>query len=382
MQLITDSEDLARACAALAAHDYVTVDTEFLREQTFWPQLCLIQMAGPEIEFLIDPLADGIDLKAFYELMANETVVKVFHAGRQDIEIVHAKAGLIPKPLFDTQVAAMVCGFGESIGYVNLAKKILSIDLDKGARFTDWSRRPLSTKQLDYALADVTHLRGIYAFLVDELAASGRSHWLSEEMATLASPETYITEPKDAWKRLKMRVKNKRALAILIEVAAWREIVAQSQDVPRNRVLRDEAMYDIANQAPTTLEKLGALRTLSQGFSRSARAKDIIAAVRRGGERDLDSVPSFKDSRQLSAEALAFMDLLRVLLKANAARHGVAPKLIADAGDLERIAADDDPDVPALKGWRRELFGEDAMRLKRGATALTVENGSVVAVSR
>ena len=382
MQLITDSEELSRACAALAAHEFVTVDTEFLREQTFWPQLCLIQMAGPEFEFLVDPLSDDIELQPFFDLMADQSVVKVFHAGRQDIEIVYAKAGLIPTPLFDTQVAAMVCGFGESIGYVNLAKKILGIDLDKGARFTDWSRRPLSDKQLTYALADVTHLRGIYAFLVDELAASGRSHWLSEEMAALASPGTYITEPKDAWKRLKMRVKNKRALAILMELAAWRETVAQSQDVPRNRVLRDEAMYDIANQAPTSLEKLGALRTLSQGFSRSARAKDIVAAVKRGRERDLDTVPTFKDSRQLSAEALAFIDLLRVLLKANAARHGVAPKLIADSGDLERIAADEDPDVPALKGWRRELFGEDAMRLKEGATALTVENGSVVTIAR
>ncbi len=382
MEPITDSEHLESACKALAEHDFVAVDTEFLREQTFWPQLCLIQMAGPQMEVVVDPLASGLDLSAFYQLMGDTSVVKVFHAGRQDIEIVYAQAELIPAPLFDTQVAAMVCGFGESVGYVNLAKKVLGVDIDKGARFTDWSRRPLSGRQLNYALADVTHLRDIYRFLVGELEATGRTHWVAEEMATLASPETYRASPEDAWKRLKMRVKNRRALAVLIELAAWREAMAQAQDVPRNRVLRDEALYDIANQAPTTLDKLGALRSLSQGFARSGRAREIIAAVKRGRERNLNEVPELPNGRQLSAEAAAFVDLLRVLLKANAARHRVAPKLIADAGDLEAIAVEDNPDVPALKGWRRELFGEDAMRLKQGQTALTVENGSVVAVGR
>jgi ribonuclease D len=355
MDLITDSAALDSACKALAAHDFVTVDTEFLREQTFWPQLCLIQMAGPDLEFLVDPLAGGLDMGPFYALMADTSVVKV---------------------------AAMVCGFGESVGYVNLVKKILGVDLDKGARFTDWSRRPLSDKQLTYALADVTHLRDIYQFMLNELETSGRTHWLSEEMATLTSPETYRTTPEEAWKRLKMRVKNRRALAVLVELAAWREELAQAQDVPRNRVLRDEALYDIANQAPVSLEKLGSLRSLSQGFARSSRAKEIVAAVKRGRERSMDDVPAMPNGRQLSAEAAAFVDLLRVLLKANAARHRVAPKLIADTGDLEKIAVEDAPDIPALKGWRRELFGEDALRLKRGQTALTVENGSVVAVER
>ncbi|MEO0809426.1 MAG: ribonuclease D [Pseudomonadota bacterium] len=382
MKTITDSEQLAMACTALAQHDYVTVDTEFLREQTFWPQLCLIQMAGPELEFLVDPLANGIDLKAFYDLMADPSVVKVFHAGRQDIEIVFAGAGLIPAPLFDTQIAAMVCGFGESVGYVNLVKKILGIDLDKGARFTDWSRRPLTDRQLAYALADVTHLRDIYAFLVKELETSGRSHWVSEEMATLSSPDTYRSPPEDAWKRLKMRVKNKQSFAILIELAAWRETVAQTQDVPRSRILRDEALYDIANQAPTTVEKLSGLRSLSHGFSRSVKAQEILDAVKRGLESHVDDIPALPNGRQLSAEASAFIDLLRVLLRANAARHRVAPKLIADSGDLEAIAMENEPNIPALKGWRRELFGEDALRLKKGATALTVENGKVVAVMR
>ncbi len=382
MRFIIDSEQLEAVCETLSQQEFVTVDTEFLREQTFWPQLCLIQMAAPGKEVVVDPLADNIDLDPFYRLMANPGVTKVFHAGRQDIEIVYAAAGIIPAPLFDTQVAAMVCGFGESIGYVNLVKKVLGTDLDKGARFTDWSRRPLSDKQLSYALADVTYLRDIYGFLVEQLEASGRSHWLSEEMATLTSPDTYRAEPADAWKRLKMRVKNKRSLAVLMELAAWREVTAQSQNVPRSRVLRDEALYDIANQAPASIERLGTLRTLSQGFARSARAHAIIAAVKRGRERDLSDVPAMPNGRQLSAQASAFVDLLRVLLKANAARHGVAPKLIADSSDLEAIATSDEPDVAALKGWRRELFGEDAMRLKQGLTALTVEKGGVVAVER
>ncbi|MEM6497560.1 MAG: ribonuclease D [Pseudomonadota bacterium] len=381
MQLITDSAALVDACSALAKSDYVTVDTEFLREQTFWPQLCLVQMAGPDLEFLIDPLAPSMDLQPFFELMANPSIIKVFHAGRQDIEIVFSMAGLIPAPIFDTQVAAMVCGFGESVGYVNLVKKVLSIDVDKGARFTDWSRRPLSRKQLEYALGDVTHLRDVYHFLVNELEKSGRSHWLTEEMAALCAPETYVTKPEDAWKRLKMRVKSKRALAVMMELAAWREEEAQSQNVPRNRVLRDEALYDIANQSPTSVEKLADLRSLSQGFAKSQRAREIIDAVKKGRERDLSSVPSLKNGRQLSAEATAFVDLLRVLLKANAAHFGVAPRLIADSSDLESIAVEEAPDIPALKGWRRELFGEDALRLKSGKTALTVKDGRVVAVS-
>ena len=272
MRVVTDTKELEQACSALAEHAYVTVDTEFLREQTFWPELCLIQMAGPSDELIVDPLASNIDLTPFFELMNNPSTVKVFHAGRQDVEIIYAKTRSIPTPLFDTQIAAMVCGFGESVGYVNLVKKILNVDLDKGARFTDWSKRPLSQTQLEYALGDVTHLRDVYHHLVSELASTNRSHWLTEEMAVLEAPETYVTEPEKAWKRLKMRVKSKRALAILMELAAWRETLAQSQDIPRNRILRDDALYDIANQAPSTPDKLGDLRTLSQGFARSARA--------------------------------------------------------------------------------------------------------------
>jgi ribonuclease D len=382
MRPITTTRELANACARLATHPYVAVDTEFLREQTFWPVLCLIQMAGADDEVIVDPLAPSIDLAPFYELMANERVVKVFHAGRQDIEIVYAKTGLIPHPIFDTQIAAMVCGFGEAVSYVNLVKKVANLDLDKSSRFTDWSRRPLSETQLRYALGDVTHLREIYAYLTGELEATGRAHWLTEEMATLTDPSTYETRPEDAWKRLKLRVKNRKSLAVLMELAAWRERLAQTQDVPRGRILRDEPLYDIANQAPTDVHMLGQLRTLSEGFARSARAKEIIDAVKRGLARDPKTVPPLRMGQGLSAEATARVDLLRVLLKACAARNRVAPRLIADSDDLERIAAEEDPDVPALRGWRRELFGADALRLKRGELALTVTNGEVIAVPR
>ncbi len=380
MRIATSSQDLSSACQRLSTSEFVTVDTEFMREQTFWPQLCLIQIASPEEALIVDPMAQGIDLAPFWALMANERIVKVFHAARQDIEIVYAKTGLVPHPVFDTQVAAMVCGFGESISYVNLVKKVTGVDLDKSSRFTDWSRRPLSEKQLSYALADVTHLRDVYRHLKAEIDASNRAAWLNEEMGVLTDPKTYEQHPDDAWQRLKLRVKNRKSLAVLMELAAWRERLAQSQDVPRSRVLRDEALYDIANQAPTSTDQMSQLRTLSEGFSRSARAREIVEAVKRGLDRDIKTVPTIARGQQPSAEATALIDLLRVLLKASAARHRVAPRLIAGSDDLERIALEAEPDVPALKGWRRRLFGEDALRLKRGEIALTLEKGEVVPI--
>lgn len=380
MKVITKTTELAEACSRLARHPFVAIDTEFMREQTFWPQLCLVQMAGPEDELIVDPLAPGIDLAPFFQLMADTGVVKVFHAGRQDIEIVYAKARLIPTPTFDTQVAAMVCGFGEAVSYGNLVKRVTGADIDKSSRFTDWSRRPLSPKQLTYALGDVTHLRKIYTYLDNELRSSGRAGWLSEEMGTLTDPKTYTLEPEDAWRRLRMRVKNRKAFAALIELAAWRERLAQSQDVPRARILRDEALYDIANSMPTETGKLGELRTLSDGFSRSSRAKDIVEAVKRGLERDPKTLPPLNLSTPLSADAGALFEMLRVLLKAAAARHRVAPRLIAGSEDLEEIATKDKPDTQAVRGWRRELFGEDAMRLKRGEVALCVRKGEIVTI--
>lgn len=379
MRLISTTQELTLVCKRLAQHEFVAVDTEFIREQTFWPKLCLIQLAGPEDEVLVDPLQSDIDLAPFYDLMANERVVKVFHAAKQDVEIVWKQARVIPRPLFDTQVAAMVCGFGEAVSYVNLVKQITGRDLDKSSRFTDWSRRPLSQKQLAYALGDVTHLRDIYRHLKAELDATERASWLDEEMAELTDPSTYEVHPEDAWRRLKVRVKNRRGLAVLMDLAAWRERAAQGQDVPRNRILRDEALYDIANHAPTDVSELSALRTLSEGFARSARAKEIIEAVKRGLARDPKAVPAMRSNMPLPAEKVALLELLRVLLKGCAARHKVAPRLVADGDDLERIATEDHPDVPAMKGWRYDLFGILAEQLKRGELALKVVNGEVVA---
>lgn len=381
MRIVTTSNDLTSACQRLSTSDFVTVDTEFMREQTFWPQLCLIQLATPDEALIVDPMAPGLDLSPFWALMANESVVKVFHAARQDIEIVYARAGLVPHPVFDTQVAAMVCGFGESVSYVNLVKSVTGVDLDKSSRFTDWSRRPLSAGQLEYALGDVTHLRDVYRHLKADIEAANRLAWLNEEMSVLTDFKTYESHPEQAWQRLKLRVKNRKALAVLMELAAWRERLAQSQDVPRSRILRDEALYDIANQAPTTAEQMSQLRTLSEGFSRSARAREIVEAVKKGLERDPKTVPAINRGQQLSADSTALIELLRVLLKASAARHRVAPRLIAGSEDLERIAVEAEPDIPALKGWRRRLFGEDALRLKRGEIALTLSGGEVVSIA-
>jgi ribonuclease D len=304
----------------------------------------------------------------------------VFHAARQDIEIVFVETGKVPRPVFDTQVAAMVCGFGESVSYVNLVKKLTGADLDKSSRFTDWSRRPLSDSQLTYALGDVTHLRDVYKLLLKEMAASDRVGWVEEEMAELMTPATYETEPAEAWRRLKVRVKNRRALAVLIELAAWRERLARQTNVPRGRILRDEALYDVANQAPTTPERLGELRSLSDGFARSQRAREIIDAVKAGLARDIATVPALEYHEPLSAEATAMVELLKVLLKAAAARNRVAPRLIADSEDLDRIAVDANPAVRAMEGWRRTVFGEDALRLKRGELALTIRRGEVIAI--
>ena len=381
MRLIQTTNDLSQLCERLAQHDFVTVDTEFIREQTFWPKLCLIQLAGPADEAIVDPLAPGIDLAPFYALMANDKVVKVFHAARQDLEIVWTQAHLMPQPIFDTQVAAMVCGFGESVSYVNLVKQVTGRDLDKSSRFTDWARRPLTEKQLTYALGDVTHLRDIYKRLKAELEATGRLGWLDEEMSDLTDVRIYEARPEDAWRRLKLRVKNRKGLAVLIELAAWRERAAQAQDVPRNRILRDEALYDIASQQPTETAQLSHLRSLSEGFARSSRAKEIVEAVKAGLARDIKTVPPIREGSGLPPEKTATVELLRVLLKACAARNKVAPRMIADSDDLDRMAMEDEPDVPALKGWRYELFGAEAQRLKRGEVALKVANGEVVPIA-
>ena len=380
MYLVSDTKSLEQECQRLAAADFITVDTEFMREATFWPRLCLIQMAGHDNEVIIDALAPDLDLKPFFELMSDESVLKVFHAARQDIEIVHHLSGTVPHPVFDTQLAAMVCGFGEAASYGMLVKKLLDIDLDKTSRFTDWSRRPLSQKQLTYALGDVTYLRDLFPKLRAKIDHSQRASWLDEEMAVLTDPATYEAHPEEAWRRLKMRVKTPTAMAILMEIAAWRETEAQALDVPRNRILKDDAIYDLANQAPRTQQELSELRSIHTGFSRSAKARGVLDAIARGRERDHATVPRIKRNAPLPPDAAAVIDLLRVLLKSAAGRHGVAPKLIATADDLEKIARSDDADVAALRGWRHQLFGADALALKKGELALAMRGKGVALV--
>ncbi len=380
MTPISTTPELASLCRDLSSADFIAVDTEFMREQTYYPKLCLIQVASPDAAATIDPLARDLDLKPLWELMAQPGQVKVFHAARQDLEIFHIESGFIPAPVFDTQVAAMVCGFGDQISYVNLVRAVTGEQLDKSSRFTNWSKRPLTDKQLHYALGDVTHLRDVYYHLRDELQKSGRASWLDEEMAVLTNTSTYEQHPEEAWQRLKSKVKNRRSMAVLMSLAAWRERAAQKQDVPRQRILRDDALYDIANQSPRSTEDLASLRSLGEGFSRSGRAKEIIAAVDEGLVRNIQDVPTLRHGQPLSAEATATLELLKVLLKSAAARHGVAPRLIADASDLEQLARHENPHVPALQGWRRDLFGADALSLKRGELALTLKDGDVTVI--
>ncbi|WP_454618725.1 ribonuclease D [Bradyrhizobium cenepequi] len=381
MDLITTTWELQAACDRLAAHPVITVDTEFLRETTYYPLLCVLQMASPDEAVVIDALAPGIDLAPFFELMANEKVLKVFHAARQDIEIVWHRANTIPHPIFDTQVAAMVLGYGDSIAYDQLVERITGHRPDKTHRFTDWSRRPLSAEQVQYAVSDVTHLRDVFTALDADLKKRGRNDWVSEEMEILTSPRTYDFHPERAWERLKTRVRKPRELAVLIEVAAWREQEAQSRDVPRSRVLKDEAVGDIATHAPTTLEKLANLRSLPKGFERSKWGTDITAAVQRGLARDFAKLPKIEKPRN-NANGAAIVELLKVLLRMTSERHAVASKVIATVDDLEQIAADDHADVAALHGWRRELFGDSALKLKHGRVALAIDKGRVVKVER
>jgi ribonuclease D len=381
MDLITTTDELAAVCSRMARHPFVTVDTEFLRETTYYPLLCVAQMASPAEAVVIDALATGIDLAPFFALMANEKIVKVFHAARQDIEIVWNMAKTIPHPIVDTQVAAMVLGYGDSISYDQLVQRITGDTLDKSHRFTDWTRRPLSDAQIAYAVSDVTHLREVYLKLATDLEKQARSNWVEAEMDVLTSPETYRADPERAWERLKSRVRKPKELAILIEVAAWREREAQNRDVPRGRVIKDEVIGDIAVQAPTTIERLGHLRSLPKGFERSRWGEQIIDAVKRGIERDPKTLPRL-DRFRPAANGAAIVELLKVLLRMTAERHGVAAKVIATVDDLDRIAADDAADVPAMKGWRRELFGDKALALKHGRLALAIDEGKVVTVEK
>ncbi|MGL4495562.1 MAG: ribonuclease D [Beijerinckiaceae bacterium] len=378
MSMISSTSALAALCERLRQHPYVTVDTEFLRETTYYPKLCLIQVASPAEATIIDPLAAGIDLAPFFALMTDTAVTKVFHAARQDLEIIWNMGRIIPRPLVDTQVAAMVCGYGDSVSYEQLANDFAKARIDKSSRFTDWSRRPLTPQQMAYAESDVTHLRDVYRGLAEQIEKQGRQSWLADEMAILDDPATYETKPDEAWLRLKGRIRKSREQAVLMAVAAWREREAQARDVPRSRVLKDDALVDLAVRAPRTVEAMADLRALPKGFERSRAGAELLELVNAAVDRDPKTLPPLERPRGRNG-ASATVDMLKVLLKIVADQAGVAPKIIATVDELEEIALSDTADVPSLKGWRRELFGERALGLKAGQLALALHNGAVVA---
>lgn len=378
--MIADTATLAEFCTRQAKAEYVTVDTEFMRDTTFWPKLCVAQVGGPDESVAIDTLAKGIDLEPLYKLLRNQQVLKVFHSARQDLEIFFLLTGTVPEPLFDTQVAAMVCGFGESVGYDTLARKLTGAKIDKSSRFADWAHRPLKKRQIEYAIADVVHLRPIYEKLRRRLEKTGRTAWLDEEMSVLSNPETYRLEPELAWRRLKTRSNDRRYLAVVRALAAWREAEAQHRDVPRNRVLRDEQLFDIAAHRPPTTEELARTRGLSGDMARGRLGQGILKAVKEGVAVPDDQCPMPPPRVERPAGIGPIIDLLKVLLKMKCEENEVAQKLVATTADLEQIAANDEAAVPALSGWRREIFGNEALALKHGHLALSVGSKSIKVV--
>lgn len=383
MKTITTTEALAAFCDRAAERPYVTVDTEFLRERTYYSKLCLLQMAysdgnGGEA-VLVDPLIEGLSLEPVYRLFQNQNVVKVFHAARQDLEIFFVEAGIIPAPLFDTQVAAMVCGYGEQVGYETLVRKIAKAELDKSSRFTDWSRRPLTDAQLKYAVGDVTHLREIYEVLASRLDKSGRARWVAEEMAVLNDPATYITKPHEAWMRVKTRTNSPKFLSLVKALAEFREGYAQSRNIPRNRVFKDDALVELASTKPANEKDLNRSRLLLREARKGEIAAGILAAIKIGIETPPEKMPvPIKSNDKLQVNP-ALADLLRVLLKAKSDNENVAQKLIATSSELDLIAAGE-RDVDALKGWRREVFGDDALALCEGKIGLATKGRKVVTI--
>lgn len=380
MKLTTDTDSLAAVCSRLAKEPFITIDTEFLRETTFWSQLCLVQIAGADEFALIDTLAEGIDLSPLFELLANPDVLKVFHAGRQDIEIFHYLTGAIPQNVFDTQIAAMVCGFGDQVGYDQIVRQTVGATIDKSNRFTDWSRRPLNDDQLTYAAADVTHLRDVYLHLAGILEEKNRAQWVSEEMATLLDPATYSVDPDFAWERLKLRVRKPIEFAALKAIAKWREEIAQERNVPRRRILKDDAIYELAQQRPTSLDSLGRLRAVPRGFEKQPYAGALVDAIKVVTELPSDTLPRLPKPKRSPESAPAIAELLKVALKLVAEREGVAPRIIANAEELDSIAIHGEADVKAMSGWRRELFGEMALKIRSGEMALGVRGKRAILV--
>ncbi len=374
MRIIKTSTELAHLVGELEQASYLALDTEFMRDQTYWPKLCLMQVAMPGMAAIIDPLHGDLDLAPFYKLIAAPHIVKVLHAARQDIEIFYHQGGVIPDPLFDTQIAAMVCGFGDAASYELLVRKLANVEIDKTARFTDWSHRPLTTRQLEYALSDVTHLCTVYEKLSRQLDQTGRAPWLEEEIAALKSADLYELDPKNAWKRLKLRTSNKRFLAMLAALAEWREREAQARDVPRNRVLKDEALIEIAAHPPDDLAGLERIRAIPRGYSASRSGKALMDAIEQGRSAAPPRDIEIRNLRHNHEPAPAAVDLLKTLLRLRANEVGVAPRLIANSDEIERLAAGDS-DVPALYGWRAEVFGQDALALRAGKLAIALESG-------
>ena len=377
MNIVTRTPDLVSACDRLKDVDYITVDTEFIRDNSYWPQVCLIQVASKDEAIAIDPLSQALELEPFMDLMRNSGVLKVFHAARQDIEIFFHLGEAIPTPLFDTQLAAMVCGFGDSVGYDTLVQRLLGHAIDKSSRLSDWSRRPLTERQINYAIDDVVHLRDVYDELNARVQESGREQWLAEELAVLTNPKTYINSPQDAWRRIKMRSTKPRHVAILREVAAWRERQAQSRNLPRNRVLRDEALSEIAAHPPQKPADLKHLRNFPKGLATQSDGKDIIEIVSAVMKVPNEELPKPENKPRPTKSKGPVVDLLKVLLKAKCEEHGVAQKLVASVDDLERIAADGDLEIAPLLGWRHEVFGEDALKLRRGELALAADRQGI-----
>ncbi len=377
MRLVDSTTALAEACALLKSCEFITVDTEFHRETTFWPKLCLIQIAGGTEAFAIDALAPKLDLEPFLALMRDPGIIKVFHAARQDIEIIWKLSGSVPSPLFDTQIAAMVCGYGDQVSYGDLVRQCCGLTIDKSSRFTDWAQRPLSAAQLDYAIADVTHLQKVYRHLHDQLQREGRLAWLDEDLALLKDPATYMQAPERAWERFRSRARKPRDIAVLMELAQWREREAQERDIPRGRVLKDDLLIEIALAAPRDAAALAQLRSFPRGMERARAGTDIIAAVAAGLQRDPKTLPT-PERHQRNGGGGATVELLKVLLRQVSEAEGVAPRVIATTDDLEDIAASDKADCLALHGWRREIFGAKALELKHGRLALTLEEGRVV----
>jgi ribonuclease D len=380
MELITSTDVLAAFCARASEYDYVTVDTEFLRETTYWPRLCLLQVATDDEAVLVDPLADGLSLSPFLALLANADVRKVFHAARQDIEIFVKLTGKVPQNIFDTQIAASVCGFGDSVSYDNLVRSVTGVELDKSSRFTDWSARPLSEKQCVYALADVTHLRDIYKNLIEQVDKTNRGDWVEDELSILRSVDTYVVQPENAWERLKAKLNRPRDIAALQHLAAWREKRAQDTDQPRSRVLKDDALVELAMQRPTAPEGFEKLRAVQRGYGRSSAAAEIIGIIKAVEALPKSALPPMPERFRGPSPKGAVGDLVRVLLKAVSEQHGVAARIIATSDEIDALVLDDEADVPALKGWRRKLFGEKALAIKHGKIGLAATRKGIIEI--